>query len=582
MAYPRLSPPRRLPAVRRYLPLAKPTPPTPSRVAVTREYPPDKIALRIGPQGAGARWAEDEPNPDFVISDIEFGTEMSGGYKDFQCTLGRNPQLDWRDLVAYYDAYAYQPGVAKVWEGFLDKAPDVSGEHKSISPNLLGYQSILEDDNAAQVGFIDCDIAKFQDPSAQRRLDLAAANNWLMAQIVIGFQDAGVDPAGVIIDFANVEAVAAKIERGETWYYGDGVDIGYVKYDLRTNFGKDATMLTRVTLCNNDVGAGAVFGTNHEQVEALNQQVSAGGAGKKYVLIESAYSGGFVGSMTNNHRYGNIRVVGNHGITLQGVWPNVGLSAKQMLGYLIPNFASPLTTDNEALDDDGYIIPQAWYGDPTSVADIVKDLVKYGLYDWFVYGDKRFQLRKPGTYGKFWKAYVGPSNLNEVGLDSQRLWSSVVVSYTDVDGSTKTVGPPGSQASVTSAELQITDPQHPAVQAGRNRRAVLDLQGIGTPATAIAVGKRFLEEANLLNRSGSATLSGYVMDQYGIFWPAACVKAGDWIAFVDASDRGYRKIINTSYRHSERSNEIDLDAPASGLEALLERLQVGLISLGVN
>jgi len=560
--------------------------PSKSRVAVTRDYPPDKIALRIGPRGAGARWAEDEPNPENVLADAEWGTEIPGGYKDFSCTLGRNPQLDWRDLVAYHDAYAYQPGVAKVWEGFLDKAPDVSGEHKSISPSLLGYQSVLEDNNAVQVGFIDCDLSKWGDPSSQLKLNVLGGNSQYQGDTSTGFADAGASGPGIMHHFSRIVTTAGggPFAIIESWYYGDGAAIGKFLYNFNFAKGGGSNELwdNLTQLSTDDLATSVDSSADYNGLSANAQTLNATTNSRKYVRLYTLYRGTFTGDGEWLVIFEYPKVIGNHGLPIRGTWPNVGLSAKQMLEYLIPTFASPLTVDSEYIDDDGFTIPQAWYGDPTSVADIVRDVVKYGLYDWFVYGDKRFQLRKPGTYGKFWKAYVSPSNLNEVGIDSQRLWRSVVVSYTDVDGNTRTVGPPGSQASVTSSELEIIDPEHPAVKAGRNRVAILDLQGIGTPATAIAVGKRFLEEANLLNRSGSATLAGYVMDQYGIFWPAACVKSGDWISFVDAADKSYRKIINTSYRHSERSNEIDLDAPASGLEALLERLQVGLISLGVN
>jgi hypothetical protein len=60
------------------------------------------------------------------------------------------------------------------------------------------------------------------------------------------------------------------------------------------------------------------------------------------------------------------------------------------------------------------------------------------------------------------------------------------------------------------------------------------------------------------------------------------VRAGDYIAFVDAADHAYRKIVATNYQHDNRANEIDLDAPATGLEALLERLQAALIPTGVS
>lgn len=273
--------------------------------------------------------------------------------------------------------------------------------------------------------------------------------------------------------------------------------------------------------------------------------------------------------------------MGRHGLLLKGTWPNVGYTDKQILEYAIPQVAAPLEVDSESIEDSEYIIPQAWYTEGTA-ADMVRDVTKYSSWmDWFVYDGLKFEYRKPGTYGKFWKAYVGDSNLNSLGEDSSRLWESVVVSYTDADGSTRTVGPPGSGAGYETPELKLSDTDHPAVRAELTRRDILDLRGLGTPATAITVGKRFLEEANLLSRSGSATLSGYVLDAYGVFWPAACVKSGDWISFVDSSDPSYRKIVGKNYTHDSRAAEIDVDAPPQGLEALLERLQADLIPLGV-
>lgn len=559
-----------------------PPPPTISRVAVLREYPPDQVALRIdSPSGQSARWAEDEWRPENVLSDIEFSTEMPGGYKDLQGRLGRNPHVDWHDLEAFGNAYLYQPGVNKIWEGSLDKAPDVSGEQMSITPSFLGYQAALEDNKGIQVGIIDGDLNKWGDPSLARRQSLIKASGInLSPQISIGFQDAAAAAPGVQADFSGVDKIAGQLVGNEAWYYGGGVDIGQLRYD----FVGDSTggFINQGYISNDDLASSYDSGVNHNSVSASNQTITATTAGRKYALLQNIYGGGFIGQMTNIHSFRNIRVLGRHGLTPKGIWPNIGFSAKQIMSYVVPKYCQPLEIDDQYMDDDGYIIPQAWYGEPTTGADIIKDVAKYSLYDWFVYNGKRFEYRQPGTYGKFWRAYVGPSNLNELGLDSQRLWRSIIVRYQDVTGITRTVGPPGSGADVESNLLEITDPDHPAVRAGRTRRDVLDLGGIGTPATAIAVGQRFLEEANLINRSGSATLQGYVLDDRGVFWPVACVKAGDWISFVDAADTSYRKIVNTSYRHTDRGNEIDLDAPASGMEALLERLQAGLLSLGVG
>lgn len=550
-------------------------------VAIQQELPSPQVGVRLtAPGGYSNRLAEDEPFPYNVISDIEIMTEMPGGYKELNFTLGRDPQKTWLDLVPYTDVKAYMPGVGLIFEGSLDKGPGDSGEQKSLSPSFLGYQSILEDNQAVQIGIIDTDLSRFGEMSTGRRLGLRNIGWNMQVQVVVGFQDTSAEAAGILFDYTGVETPGGHVVGNEAWYYGDGADVGAAMYDFKGD--NTGTSSDFVGISKDDMTTKYDSGPNHNTVSALQQLVKATESGRKYVFIQMGYTGAFVGQMTNLFAWLNFKILGTHGMTPVGNWPNIGFTVKQMLEYLIPKIANPLVVDPNYIDDDNYVITQAWYGEPTSATEVIKDILKYGLYDWFVYHGKRFELRRPGSYGKYWKAYTAPSSLNEVGIDSQRLWRSIIVSYQDVDGSTRTVGPIGSGCNIESSQLEINDPSHPAVQAGRTRRDILDLQGIAVETTAVAVGQRFLEEANLINRSGSATLQGYVMDQYGVMWPVAAVKSGDWISFVDSADVGYRKIIGTTYRHNEVSNEIDLDAPESGLEALLERLQAGLLSLGVN
>ena len=545
-----------------------------------RELPPDRMAIRVdAANGTAARWAEDEPAAENILDDVTIEDEIPGGWRSIKGTLARDPHIDWRDIEEFAEMYAYIQGVEIVGEGFLDKGPSATGERRSINPEALGWQAVLNDDTAAKVGFIDSDLNKWGDPSLGRRRSLIqAAGINLSPQISIGFQDAAAAAPGIQADFSGVGKVAGQLVGNEAWYYGGGIDIGKLRYD----FVGDAVggFVNQGHISTDDVTSSYDSGVNHNSVSASNQTIVAT-AGRKYALLQNIYGGEFVGQMNNIHSWRNVKVLGSHGLEERGVWPNIGFTAQQMLVWLINNLAQPLYATESSVEDDGFIIPQAWYEDAGGLAAIVDDLVKYALYDWFIYHGKLFEHREPGSYGRFWKARTAPSELNEVGKDSQRLWRSIVVQYTTPSGEIRTVGPPGSNSHTETKALEITDPMHPAVLAERTRRDLLDLRGIGSAEVAIRVGERFLEEANLLNRSGSARLSGYVMDNLGVLYPAACVKSGDWISFTDSSDPSYRKIVRKTYTHKDRSVEIDIDAPPSGLDALLERLQVGLVSLGV-
>lgn len=552
------------------------------------EPPPEDLAIRIvAPGGTRYRLAEDEPKAENTVSDIEYSSEIPGGDKEAHAVLAREPQRDWRDIVPYGDVEIYGPGVEVVWSGSLDKGPGDSGFEPGITPAFLGWQYVFEDDQAVQVGFIDADLTKYStDLSLERRLKLRENNQILVAECTTGLTtvDAAQAAPGIVFNFAGQSAPAATYTVvGEMDYSSGGIDIGQFLYDYRqiTTYAEDIGWTSNSFIAETDSAkTGTVVGKDHNRATALRQSIPEDGsiapAGMKFIIVRDARGpSGAVVTLQDITSYQNMKVIGRHGLTLQGTWPDVGFTARQMLEYFVQTYCAPLTVGN--MDDDGFVVPQAWYSEGQSRGQVVTDLTKYSLYDWFVYR-KQFEFRKPGTYGRKWKAYVAPSGLNEVGTDSQRLWTSVVVRYQDVDGTTRTVGPPLSNCNVESALLEQTDPSHPAVRADRVRRATLDMSGVGSPAVAIEIGVRFLEEANLLSRSGSATLSGFVLDSKGTLWPVSRVKAGDWVSFVDAADPSYRKIVGASHSHNERKCDIDLDAPPEGMQALLERLNVAAMT----
>ena len=550
-------------------------------IALAREYPPDELYWYVEPpEGRRSRWAADESSIENVISDVRLVDEMPGGDKEGSGGLARDPRSDWPDLAPYSNIRVINGAGEEVATYRLDKTPETDGDHMAITTEAVGWSKALEDDNALiGPGFIDADLGKWTDPSIQRRRDLAASNYVLSASATAGFQDQGETAAGLLFDFGGVQREAGKNPGAELAYYGGGADIGALLYDFLGD--GTTTWAEPPALTNDDIWGSADAPKNLNGASATRQEVAATVAGRKYAMLQVFYTGGFVGQMTNKHLFYNLKVIGNHPLTLQGSWPEVGYTAAQMLEWAVPRFTA-LEARPEDLEDLGYVIQQAWFGDPGPMSQVVQELTKYELLDWFVFGEKRFKLKRPGTYGRKWQAYAGPSSLQEQGLDGSRLWREIVVSYQDVDGSTRTVGPPGSGASAESPALEITDPDHPAVRAGLVRRDRLDLRGISTPARAIEVGEIWLREANQLNRSGSASFSGYLMDDRGVMRPVSEIRGGDEVRFPDAGDTSYRRIVRRAYEDVTKTCTVDLDAPPEGLQALLERLQADIQALALS
>jgi hypothetical protein len=552
-----------------------------SPVAVRTVFPPDKIAINgKSPTGKPFRWAEDEKDTENTAGNIVISDEIPGGWKQISGVLARDPRKGYADLIPYSDMYVYIPGGRHVWEGSLDLIPDVSGEQQSINPGGVGYQSMLEDNKSVTVGFVTNELARWTAVSLERR------QSWQS----IGYNaepGPSIQPSPDGISNPSIFITATGLVNKQTWNMmfdaGTGIRIYRLAFErLNINLSPALPELHEVVYAAETAQLESLETITEAKTEGL---VGATIKGKRYIAFDNYYatSGGTVG-IELGLRYRNLIVVGDIGATQpeHGVYPNLGFYSPQMISYLINNFTD-LEADESKMDSERYIIQNAWYDTPQPAAAILKDLVKYEWMDWFVYQGKKLDYKKPGSYGKRWRTTLKESNLNETGIDGQRLWKSIVVQWTDPgSGAIFTAGPPGSRCSVTSSLLEITDPQHPAVLAKRTREDILVISVSVTSTTAVELGQRFLEESQLIDHSGSATLTGYVMDDKGVFYPVSCVKSGDYIEVTDSRGAGYRKIINKTYTHASRQSQIDLDAPATGLEELLERLNGSLVTAGVN
>jgi hypothetical protein len=552
-------------------------------VAVACERVPDRLAISVRPYGRKfGRWAQDETGPDNAITELTISDEMPGGYKDMSGTLARNPQVSWPDLDPYAELKAYGAGGQSLWEGRMNVAPGSSGREPSLKVNGVGHQVALDDNKDITLGYINQDQSQWQDASTARKTALVTASvdpgsPQMNPDPISGapFIELGKDgPWGA----SNPPHITAHFDAGPgiklssmffNWFVQGGIGLADANWQYLFRLATDDTMASydqTVKLAGSGVGSGTGTVTATNNVRRLCEVVLY-------------YTGGAnAGAAQYLAKFAPV-IYGLTGLTPAGT--GLGFTAKQMLMHAIQNKGAPLTAVSDDFDDDGFVIPQAWFRDPVALSEIVKYMTKFSLYDWFVFEDKRFQYKRPRSYGKRWRVRLSESELDENGMDGSRLWDSIVVQYKGTDGNTRTAGPVGSGSDTESTTLSVTDPEHPAVRAPVTRRDVLVLKGTSTPTIAVAAGVRFLSEAALLNTSGSAKLTGFVYDDRGLLHPVSHVRSGDEIAFIDAAEKSYRKIVRREYAHDSREASIDLDAPPQGLDALLERLDAVLITAGL-
>ena len=554
-----------------------------------RESPPLWLAHEIAtPSGRRQRWGEDEADPANVPSGVGFGSTMPGGHDTAQAVLPRKPGIDYGDQTGFGTWRIYGAGGEVLWEGRLERSPRASGEQVSISPEAVGWHAHLEDNKTAQFIGIDRDLGRWQGMSATRRLQLGNANFYSptndaqatpnrMGLPVLRYEVSGHIPgtAGGLAD-GWYDAGPGNLIAG--LIHGSDSGLNHTSPAWTTNaFGADTDTATGLT-----AAVGVVTGAT-----PLATAYRAFDAAKRWALLQWVYTGGtFVADENERWRdMKEIAAIGDHGLPLYGLAGEEGLLASDIVAYALARWAPLLnftTGANGTISPSSFVIPHIAFPEPTTVKEIVTQSIRFGLPDWAVWDDRKFYLHPRGARGRKWRLRVGPAQLQETGQAMDRVWNGVVVRYQDVDGTTRTVGPPGSGADVEDSVLLVTDPLNPANLAGIRRWELLDMGKVSRPLAAIEIGRVFLEQANLLDRSGQAIAVGYAMDDRGIVRPASQIKAGDSAVFVDAADTSERRIVRVAYDHSTRTATLDLDAPPEAMDALLERLAVELVRLGIG
>lgn len=555
-------------------------------MAHVRELPPLRLHLDVEvPSGRHYRWGDDEPRPENIPSGLRFSDTMPGGFESLDVTLARKPAVDYSDLERLSTIRVLGVGSEVAWEGRLERVPRASGDQMAVSPSAVGHQAHLEDDKSASIIYIDRDLASWRGMSSARQVGLRSSSFATFDPNVLANNTSGIPTLSLAFqgDWSATSrpACEAWYDAGPgnlisafrgTWTKSPSVSAGdaqwsWMVYSFATD---DATGSSDDSGQLRAVGPGnVVFAHTARRYELLLHDYLAGPAGViglDYVID-----------------WTNVRVFGEHGLTVQaGSGPAAeGLLASDVVIDAVGRWAPLLTIESgETVGPSTFAIPHLSFREPTTAGEIVRAATRFGLQDWAVWENQTFWWHDRGARGRRWRARVDSSGLEETGPQVDRLWESVIVQYQDVDGSTRTVGPVSSGADTETDDLKDYDPENPANKVGIIRRDLLQM-GVSTVAGATEIGRRFLEESKALNTSGSARIVGHIEDDRGVIHPYWRVRAGDTISFMDASDTSYRRIVRTDKSTADRSCSIDLDSPPEGLQALLERLGVVLVSLGI-
>lgn len=511
--------------------------------------------------GRTIRFGGDEADAENVPSQITFETSNPGGFASGSLTLPRPENLVADDAKLFSSIRMYGEGNTTFYSGLIVGVPQV-GSHE-IQLNLAGWVTVLDKVETFREIFVDRDLSNWGETSTARKLALLSGGTWRSVNGPEAGEDAS-DPAVILTLPAGDEFVIA-----EAMYRG-AANIGSIYYSLASQ--STAAMASLIGIGDNDAGTGFTFTADLIGADNGSASGTLSAVGRFAVLI---FSKGAITTTPDSYaRFTDIAVFGDHGLTKRGVAPDQGFFASDVVAHAITK-APSLNWSTDSIETTSFVIPHLTFPDDTTLRSVVEQVTALGgnqnvPCDWGVYEDREFYWRSPGTYGRTWhvrRDEVAESSSD--GPDADRRVAGVKVNYTDGAGTSRSVGPPGSNADYETTDLLDSDPNNPALRIPGAYKS--ESIGITSQQGAINCGVMILNERNRLDWRGSINIHGTARDANGNEYPAALVRAGDRIVVSD-DDGAERTITSTSYDHDSLTCSASIGAPPDSLESLLAQL----------
>ena len=539
---------------------------------------PFRLSANVKHRDGGiTRWAADDIDPENQPGAITFGTVNPGGFGTFSHTLprGLEPGVDENLL----DSITYRgPGGQVAYEGRLHRLPRTAGDDRLVTPQGVGWSSHLSDFRAFRELYVDRTTSRWRGMGAKRKYDLMNAS--------YGVND------GAALQDSVTPAIQTALQQPwttqaqcEAWYDGGGIPLGAIAYFWQRNNldYTDTNWEWGVRLEDADDSFSGDTTGSLRAAGASYGYLSAVGATRRFALAY-LYNGHTVsGDRINAIDWTNLIVYGDHGLARRGAEPNAGFFASDIIRDVIQRTSPRITIGD--LAENGFIIPQAAFYEPTTATDVILKMNAYALNDWFVWEDRVFSMVSPDPVNLTWNARVygqgSNAKVKAEGDDVLQMASSAYVFYSDPWGRPKVYGPTGGLFCTSTSDYLLGDGSDPYSLQGIDAPLTLNVPDRITDEAALQIGRIWLAEQNAPTRSGTIDISGFI--DHPTEGPVPCwrMRAGDYIRLVDRTGDIPRKIVSTSYNHQSRTVTCTLQAgPLFRVEGLLQRLgvQAGILS----
>lgn len=549
-----------------------------SRVTSIFEPQSGRLAFYLRrPDGTTKRIAGDEVLAENVGQNFSFGTAVPGGYTTASVDFTRDPRVDYGDFEVYDEFLARGPGNESAFEGYDIEIPQSSGGQTGLV--AAGWSSYLKDRAALQEIYIDRDMSRVTAPSSTRMVELYGASLTPVGPSLTTDPSSGLPTLALTVSDSWVSPFRPICE---AWYdAGPSARVAWMTTNVKAAGSVALTdaawKLFYVIADTMDFGTARASQQSAVPLSVLETNDSPTwftSPPGRYLIMQWYYSNSPAGasgaSFTAMLR--NLIVIGDHGLPITAG----GILASDVIGDVIRRCAPLL---NYSIEASSFLIPHLIFPTAVNAEEAILQASKYDVPDWGVYDEREFFWRAPAT-GRIWEARESDAGteLVDAGDQAEDVYNGVEVEFTDPTGRVYRVGPPGAaNCDYTDASLADYRLTNPLNEHGRTRYGVLSIGPVTTLPGAIQLGSRWLQDELSTFLRGTAAVTGFARDNYGVYEPVWKIRAGDTIRFDGGVER---RIIATTYSHEERQISLTLDSTPNRVDALMAKMEVELVAIG--
>jgi hypothetical protein len=462
--------------------------------ATAGSMPMRLLTAKIGINGSGlANWdLSDE------ATGLTYSNKAPGG--DYICTFtvhrpwkNRNEELDKGNYVRVTE------GLEVLWQGRIEEVDrGQDGDDETLTVTAYGLGNRLKDGTIQEI-YIDQLLSRWGPPSIARQLALRAVPI-VLEPTPEALPSVSSGLPGILFVYARLTEGATG---GEMWYYGGGVDLGKLLFNFKGS-GLDAAWSDFALLTPTDNSLGDGTGDFDGVAESNEQGLLATVAGRKYAAFQTYRTQGAakIDPYGGSHRWEVPKVLGRHGLTQSGTWPNIGFLVSTLIQDVVrrtePGTYKGITT--RQIDATTYVLQQAEFIQPVSFEEAIEKLheVEKHHRTWGTWATnsvlwpiRTYSLSEFWAYFDYveidttasWYAFREECDNEELHTEIGSLFDHVEVRYTDVNGVQRI-----SSRSVTIPELEEANLSPRTISIDGGTMDEEDAAALGDAALALTGG----------------------------------------------------------------------------------------------